>query len=47
MEKVILKTSHTETGYCCTCDLLPGWTVSGSKDLKDSKHTFKKVLISI
>lgn len=32
MEKVIMKTSHTPDGYCCMCDLLPGWTVSGSKD---------------
>lgn len=37
MEQVIMKTSHTETGYCCTCDLLPGWTVSGSKDFKRFK----------
>lgn len=27
-----MKTSVTDSGYCCMCDLLPGWTVSGSKD---------------
>lgn len=27
-----MKTSHTDSGFCCMCDLLPGWTVSGSKD---------------
>lgn len=27
-----MKTSYTSSGYCCMCDLLPGWTVSGSKD---------------
>lgn len=32
MEKVIMKTSHTPGGYCCMCELLPGWTVSGGKD---------------
>ena len=37
MEQVVMKTSHTESGYCCSCDLLPGWTVSGSKDFKKFK----------
>lgn len=32
MEQVVMKTSYTSSGYCCMCDLLPGWTVSGSKD---------------
>lgn len=25
---------RTETGYCCYCDLLPGWIVTGSDDFK-------------
>lgn len=32
-----MKTSHTDSGFCCMCDLLPGWTVSGSKDFKKFK----------
>jgi hypothetical protein len=32
MEKVIMQTSYTDTGYCCMCELIPGWTTSGSKD---------------
>ena len=32
-----MKTSYTDTGYCCACDLLPGWTVSGSKDFNKFK----------
>lgn len=34
MEKVVMKTSYTDTGFCCMCDLLPGWTTSGSKDFR-------------
>lgn len=32
-----MKTSHTDSGFCCMCDLLPGWTVSGSKDFRKFK----------
>ena len=34
MEKVIMKTTHTATGYCCMCDLLPGWTTSHGHDFR-------------
>ena len=34
MEKVIMKTSYGDTGYCCMCELLPGWTASSGKDFK-------------
>lgn len=37
MEQVVMKTSYTESGYCCMCDLLPGWTVSGSKNFEKFK----------
>lgn len=37
MEQAVMKTSYTDTGYCCACDLLPGWTVSGSKDFNKFK----------
>ena len=32
MEKVIMQTSHTATGFCCISKQLPGWVVTGSKD---------------
>lgn len=28
MEQVIIEASRVATGYCCACDLLPGWVVS-------------------
>lgn len=27
-----MNTAKTDTGYCCSCDLIPGWVVSGSSD---------------
>lgn len=27
-----METSYSNTGFCCTCDLLPGWVVTGSGD---------------
>lgn len=32
MEQVIMQTSHTATGFCCICEQIPGWVVTGSKD---------------
>ncbi len=32
MEKVVMRTSHTATGFCCDCELLPGWVVAGPKN---------------
>lgn len=37
MEKVIMDTARTDTGYCCSCDLIPGWVVSGSSDFSSFK----------
>ena len=28
METLVMITAKTEQGYCCTCDLLPGWVVA-------------------
>lgn len=28
MEKVVMKASRTDSGYCCACDLIPGWVVA-------------------
>lgn len=37
MNKLVIKTGLTETGYCCSCDLLPGWVVTGSRDFSQFK----------
>lgn len=37
MEKIIMNTARTDTGYCCSCDLLPGWVVSGPSDFNQFK----------
>ncbi len=37
MEKVVMKASRTENGYCCVCDLLPGWMVAYSGDMDGFK----------
>ena len=29
-----MKTTHTATGYCCMCDLIPGWTTSHGHDFR-------------
>lgn len=38
MEKVIMDVAHTETGYGCCCDLLPGWVVAGSDNFEKFKE---------
>lgn len=38
MEKIIMQTSHTATGFCCICEQLPGWIVTGSKDFGKFKE---------
>ena len=38
MKKLIMNTARTENGYCCSCNLLPGWIVSSEGDF----DTFKK-----
>ena len=37
MEKIVMKASRTENGYCCTCDLLPGWIVAYSGAIEEFK----------
>lgn len=37
MKKIIMDTARTATGYCCSCDLLPGWVVTGSSDFNQFK----------
>lgn len=44
MEQITMKTSHTDSGFCCTCDELPGWTVSGSKDFAKFNDFVKESL---
>ena len=37
MEKVVVNVGRTETGYCCACDLIPGWVVAGSRNFDNFK----------
>lgn len=37
MNQIIMNTAPTDTGYCCTCELLPGWVVTGSSDFDQFK----------
>lgn len=37
MEKVIMNVARTDTGYCASCDLLPGWIATGSDNFEDFK----------
>lgn len=37
MEKVVMKAERTETGYCCACDLLPGWVAAYNDDINGFK----------
>jgi hypothetical protein len=37
-----MNTGITETGYSCSCDLLPGWVVSGSDDFEQFKKEVKE-----
>lgn len=37
MEKVLMNTARTENGYCCSCELLPGWIVTHSGDFDSFK----------
>ena len=38
MEKVVIKAARTDDGYCCACDLLPGWFVAYDGDLDGFKE---------
>lgn len=42
MEKVVMNVARTDTGYCCDCDLLPGWVVTGSDNFEDFKKYVKE-----
>lgn len=37
MEKVVVNVGRTDTGYCCACDLIPGWVVAGSENFDNFK----------
>lgn len=38
MKQIVMNTALTETGYCCSCDLLTGWVVTGSRDFAQFKE---------
>ena len=42
MEQVIMKVARTETGYGCSCDMLPGWVVTGSDNFEEFKAGVKE-----
>ena len=37
MNNIVIKAARTEDGYCCACDLLPGWVVAYDGDLDGFK----------
>ena len=37
MSDVVIKAARTADGYCCACDLLPGWVVAYDGDLEGFK----------
>lgn len=32
MQQLIINTSKTDKGYCCSCDIIPGWVVAYEGD---------------
>lgn len=38
MEKVIMKAARTDNGYCCSCDIIPGWVVAYTGDIDGFKN---------
>ena len=38
MNDVVIKAARTADGYCCACDLLPGWVVAYDGDLEGFKE---------
>lgn len=32
MHTILMHATHTDTGWCCWCELLPGWTTSHGHD---------------
>lgn len=37
MESLIMTTSYSSTGFCCSCDVIPGWVVTGSGNFSEFK----------
>ena len=37
MERIEISVARTEKGYCCDCELLPGWVVSHEGDFDSFK----------
>ena len=38
MENVVIKAARTNDGYCCACDMMPGWVVAYTGDLDGFKQ---------
>lgn len=37
MENVVIKAARTDGGYCCSCELMPGWVVAYTGDIDGFK----------
>lgn len=42
MRQLVMTTGITETGYCCSCDLLPGWVVAASGGFEEFKKEVRE-----
>ncbi|MDD6553088.1 MAG: hypothetical protein PUF37_05815 [Prevotellaceae bacterium] len=42
MEKVVIKAARTDNGYCCACDIIPGWIVTYTGDIDGFKDYVKE-----
>ena len=42
MKKIVIETSYSNTGFCCACDLLKGWVVTGSDDFETFKREVRE-----
>lgn len=42
MEKVVMNTAKTEKGYCCNCDIIPGWVVAIDGDFDEFRDYVKE-----
>ena len=44
MENLLMHVTHTDTGFACWCDLLPGWTTSHGHDFaKFERYVYESV----
>ena len=44
MKKVVMNTARTESGYSCSCDLLPGWITAHTGDFEEFRKYVEESL---